>query len=301
MVTRSRQYAIGEVVSLLREDYSDIALNALRELEREGLVFPDRTPSGYRMYSDDDVDRLRWILRQQREQQWSLDQLRSQLDEPGFDPVAAVEPRSTSFAFPERSLFDQDELDDLDSEPEFSPEPELEEVPDPMPEPEPESEPSDEPEPAPAGRQGRSTSRASSAGAKGRGRGGSVQSSASLTAGELAGAVGQKAHFVHQLDRLGLIAGTATESGPVYGEESLLVARAAAALVQAGLELRHLRMYRVAADREAGILAQLGQAHVLRRRDGAAEAVAELASLLEHGDTIRRTLLRRDLGLGVDG
>lgn len=297
-MSSNRLYAIGEVASLLREEYPDVALGALRGFEDEGLVAPERTAAGYRMYSDGDVDRLRWILRQQRDQQWTVDQLRAQLDEPGFDPLSEIEPRSMTFAFPERTLFDQDELEDLDgnargADPVGGSEPEPEPEPEPAAEPEPEPEP--DPEPAPPAKP------KSKAKPKAKTTGSGQGSAVSFTAGELAGAVDQDAHFVHQLDRLGLIVGVPTDSGPVYGEDSLLIARSAAALVVAGLELRHLRMYRLAADREAGILGQLTQAQVVRHRKGTARATKDLGSLVDHGEAIRRALVRRELGLASDG
>ncbi|HUY86583.1 MAG TPA: MerR family transcriptional regulator [Acidimicrobiales bacterium] len=59
--------SIGDVLNLLREDFPDITISKIRFLESQGLLDPERTPSGYRKFYDDDVDRLRWILRQQRE------------------------------------------------------------------------------------------------------------------------------------------------------------------------------------------------------------------------------------------
>ena len=59
--------SIGEVLSLLREEFPDVTISKIRFLESQGLVDPERTPSGYRKFYDPDVDRLRWILRQQRE------------------------------------------------------------------------------------------------------------------------------------------------------------------------------------------------------------------------------------------
>ena len=59
--------SIGEVLSLLREEFPDVTISKIRFLESQGLLDPERTPSGYRKFYDGDVDRLRWILRQQRE------------------------------------------------------------------------------------------------------------------------------------------------------------------------------------------------------------------------------------------
>ena len=59
--------SIGEVLALLKEEFPDVTISKIRFLESQGLLDPERTPSGYRKFYDDDVERLRWILRQQRE------------------------------------------------------------------------------------------------------------------------------------------------------------------------------------------------------------------------------------------
>ncbi|HTT87771.1 MAG TPA: MerR family transcriptional regulator, partial [Acidimicrobiales bacterium] len=65
----SRTYlSIGDVLTLLRQEFPDVTISKIRFLESQGLVDPERTPSGYRKFYDQDVDRLRWVLRQQRDQ-----------------------------------------------------------------------------------------------------------------------------------------------------------------------------------------------------------------------------------------
>ena len=59
--------SIGEVLSLLKQEFPDVTISKIRFLESQGLLDPERTPSGYRKFYDSDVERLRWILRQQRE------------------------------------------------------------------------------------------------------------------------------------------------------------------------------------------------------------------------------------------
>ena len=59
--------SIGEVVNLLRDEFPDITISKIRFLESQGLLDPERTPSGYRKFYEGDIERLRWILRQQRE------------------------------------------------------------------------------------------------------------------------------------------------------------------------------------------------------------------------------------------
>jgi hypothetical protein len=125
--------------------------------------------------------------------------------------------------------------------------------------------------------------------------------SVSLTAGELAEVSGTDLGFVGELEKLGLIAPVSIADRAVFDDEALLVAKAAAAMVERGMEVRHLRMYKVAADREAGILAQLRAAALAKGGSSAAVARDDLADLVAHGDVIRRSLLRREFGLSLGG
>jgi DNA-binding transcriptional MerR regulator len=59
--------SIGDVLTLLRLEFPDVTISKIRFLESQGLVNPERTPSGYRKFYEHDVERLRWVLRQQRE------------------------------------------------------------------------------------------------------------------------------------------------------------------------------------------------------------------------------------------
>lgn len=67
-LSRSRDYlSIGEVLDAVRPDYPDVSISKIRFLESEGLIEPERTPSGYRKFFDKDVERLRFILSLQRD------------------------------------------------------------------------------------------------------------------------------------------------------------------------------------------------------------------------------------------
>ncbi len=73
--------SIGDVLSLLRQEFPDVTISKIRFLESQGLVEPERTPSGYRKFYDHDVERLRWVLRQQREHFLPLKVIRGRLDQ----------------------------------------------------------------------------------------------------------------------------------------------------------------------------------------------------------------------------
>ena len=73
-------FTIGEVLNQLKEDFEDITISKIRFLESEGLIYPDRTESGYRKFTEDDVDRLRFILTAQRDHYLPLKVIREQLE-----------------------------------------------------------------------------------------------------------------------------------------------------------------------------------------------------------------------------
>jgi DNA-binding transcriptional MerR regulator len=73
--------SIGEVLAHLRAEFPDTTISKLRFLEAEGLVDPQRTASGYRKYSWEDVNRLRFVLTAQRDQYLPLRVIREQLDQ----------------------------------------------------------------------------------------------------------------------------------------------------------------------------------------------------------------------------
>jgi DNA-binding transcriptional MerR regulator len=71
--------SIGEVLGILKPEFHDITVSKIRFLEGAGLVQPDRSASGYRKFSEDDVARLRFVLRAQRDQYLPLRVIRQRL------------------------------------------------------------------------------------------------------------------------------------------------------------------------------------------------------------------------------
>ncbi|MGZ5408269.1 MAG: MerR family transcriptional regulator, partial [Aeromicrobium sp.] len=72
---------IGKVIEELRSEFPELSITKIRYLEAEGLIEPERTPSGYRKFSYGDVERLRFILRQQRDRFWPLSHIRQVLED----------------------------------------------------------------------------------------------------------------------------------------------------------------------------------------------------------------------------
>lgn len=100
--------SIGEVLVRLRDEFEDISISKIRFLETNGLVTPERTPSGYRKFSLIDVERLRYVLRMQRDHFLPLRVIKEHIDalnrglEPA--PVGNVTPK------PPRALMSTEEI-----------------------------------------------------------------------------------------------------------------------------------------------------------------------------------------------
>ncbi|MEC4019871.1 transcriptional regulator FtsR [Streptomyces sp. H27-D2] len=75
-----RLMSIGTVLNLLRGEYPEVSISKIRFLEAEGLVEPQRTPSGYRKFSSEDVEKLGHVLRMQRDHYLPLKVIREHLD-----------------------------------------------------------------------------------------------------------------------------------------------------------------------------------------------------------------------------
>jgi hypothetical protein len=222
---------IGAVVSALAEEFPDVSVSKVRFLEAEGLVTPERTPKGYRQYSTDDLERLRYVLRAQRDRFWPLKVIKDNLEviDRGLDPgdPAEAPPRLPS-PTPDPDVPSADTL--------------------------------------------------------------LAAADLRLTAAELAEASGLPAESVAELAAAGLLH---PDARGMHGEPDLRVARAAAGLAAYGIGARHLRAFRTAADREAGLVEQA----VGSRRGPAADRgrteVAHLCLTL-HAALLRGSLSRRE-------
>jgi DNA-binding transcriptional MerR regulator len=211
--------SIGEVLSQLRQDFPDVTISKIRFLEDQGLVQPDRTPSGYRKFSGSDVARLRYVLSQQRDHYLPLRVIKEQLEaiDRGHPQSGAV-PRPAHLAITDNA---------------------------PTPE----------------------HFRAAPAAMR-------------LSKEELLNTAGLRAAQLSELEQYGLIS---QRSGGFYDDDALAIAQVVAELARYGIEGRHLRAFKTAADREVGLFGQVaGPLAKQRSGDGRAraeEAVRELAAL----------------------
>ncbi len=83
--TDTHPHTIGAVCERLRAEFPDISISKIRYLEDQGLLSPKRTRGGYRLFSDDDVERLETILRLQRDEFLPLRVIRQSLAMPGAE------------------------------------------------------------------------------------------------------------------------------------------------------------------------------------------------------------------------
>lgn len=193
MTDRSPGLSIGAVLTRLQEEFPDLTLSKVRFLDAQGLVSPERSASGYRRYAERDVDRLRFVLRCQRDKYWPLKVIAEALD--AYD----------------RGLRPSNESD--------GPQP-----------------PSVETDPALGAVRGSTDRQATD-----------VQ----LTRAELQRATGLDARALADLESFGLVR---SDDNGLYTALDLQVAHAAATLLSYGIEARHLRPFRLAAEREVALV-----------------------------------------------
>jgi len=235
---QQRLLSIGEVLAELQPDFADVTHSKLRFLEDQGLVEPERTPSGYRKFSPQDVERLRLVLALQRDRYMPLRVIREYLDavDRGLQPpeVPGGAPRAprvvSSNGVPEAGRY------------------------------------------AP-GRELR------------------------LTRDELIEATGAGTDLLSALESFGLVS---VGPGGWYGTDALEVATVAAELSGFGIEARHLRAFRTAAEREVSLVEQVVSPLRRQRQAGAearaAETAREISALCVR---LHATLVRQALGGGA--
>jgi DNA-binding transcriptional MerR regulator len=216
--------SIGAVLDLLRGDFPDVTISKIRFLEAEGLVTPERTPSGYRRFTAYDCARLRFILTAQRDQYLPLKVIKAQLD---AQPDGELPQTGTAYGVPR--------LVPVSADP-------------------------DDSTAAVAPTQVR------------------------LRREDLLSRSGVDDALLTELVKAGVIT-----PGPAgfFDEHSVVIAQCARALAEYGVEPRHLRAFRSAADRQSDLIAQIagpvvkaGKAGARDRADDLAREVAALAITL---------------------
>jgi len=227
---------------LLKDEFPDVTISKIRFLESQGLLDPERTPSGYRKFYDTDVERLRWILRQQREHFLPLKVIKGRLRGTSDDGEGANGSESDDGG--SSSILSKPGPDPLATSP----------------------------------------------------------TGTSMTIEELSGATGLDVEDLHELERYGFISGRSVASAIYYDEEALVVANLAVGFMKFGVEARHLRMYKTAAEREASFLEQVVMPMLKQRNPRARRQAAEtLSDLARLGQGLRAAMLRQGLRSHLDG
>jgi DNA-binding transcriptional MerR regulator len=192
------QFGISEVLVQLSPEFPDISTSKIRFLEAKGLIEPARSRSGYRRFSAEDIERLRYILTVQRDSYLPLQVIRERLADGSGACGASGIP-------------------DAD--------------------------------------------------------GGSRRAPTDMSRRQLLEAAGIEDEELTELEDYGLI----RRVGRQYGPEALAVARVVAALRQYGVQARHLRAVKAAADREANLVEQVVAPQLRQRDPGARDAAARTA------------------------
>jgi DNA-binding transcriptional MerR regulator len=91
MVDGEGYLSIGEVLAQVQEEFPELSISKIRFLESKGLIDPERTPSGYRKFFPRDIVRLRRILQIQRETYMPLKMIKDILDEEEHQDAAREE------------------------------------------------------------------------------------------------------------------------------------------------------------------------------------------------------------------
>ena len=217
---RERLLTIGTVCRRLQAEFPDISISKIRYLEDQGLLAPRRTQSGYRLFSEDDVERLETILRLQRDEFLPLRVIRQELASPSGAGKERRRRRAVGLADPD------DELD----------------------------------------------------------------------FGELCDRAAITYELARELEEYGLLQPRRVGSEKLYPAGDVDVAVACAKLSRFGISGRHLRTFRTAADREAGLLQQLVAPSLRSRHPERREAaVQQLQTLAELAQELSQLLFWRDL------
>ena len=217
--------SIGQVLAALKSDFPDISISKIRFLESEGLITPERAPSGYRRYASTDVERLRYVLTVQRDHYLPLKVIREHLEMMDRGQAPPVRPPVGSA----------------------------------------------ESGPAGDGAGGPSASGAPGAAAA------PARPPLRLTRADLLEASGLTDSALTELERNQIVLPRRGTSH--YGREALTLAVAARRLADYGIDGRHLRAFKMSADREIGLVEQAIAPYV-RRAAGSKDVSGEVTQLV---------------------
>jgi DNA-binding transcriptional MerR regulator len=213
-----RLHTIGAVCHRLKGEYPDISISKIRYLEDQGLLTPRRTQGGYRLFSEEDVERLQTILQLQRDE---------------FLPLRVIRQELSSASGKER---------------------------------------------------------------KRRRTAGLAEQEEEVDAATLRERAGISAELARELEEFGLLAPRVQGGSRLYGETDVGIAVACGKLARYGIAPRHLRAFRSAAEREAGLLeAVVAPALRSRNPERRRAGIEDLQALAELTQQLSQLLFWREL------
>lgn len=289
--------SIGEVLALLLDEFPDVTISKIRFLESQGLIEPERTASGYRRFSVAEVERLKYILREQRTNYLPLRVIKDRLEDETSDisrelrivteastaahpsgrvnvprpqPIAAdhslgIEadkaPRDKTTTVERTEAVKQSEIleQDIIASPTLA-------------------------------KEQRKIAKKH------------ADSTESLAREDLLKQVHADPELLTELERMGLIAGHDVGDTTFFDPQSAAVAEAAVRFQELGIEPRHLRTWKTSTDREINLFEQR-ILPLLRQRNPASrdEAIQMLEEFVSLGGTVRDALLAREVSRLMEG
>lgn len=295
--TAERPYlSIGEVLGLLLEEFPDITISKIRYLESQGLIVPERTASGYRKFYDEDVERLRYVLTEQKDNFLPLRVIKNRLDTPpagierpepqGSEPQRSEpqrsEPRGIKNVLSAQEMAAQDIVElDSDANEDTTVIPDTKTHP---------ASRAPKAFPIVTDRQSQNAARRPAlpdpSDAVGR--------PATYSRAELLELSGLDEAILKDLESFHLVTARQVGNQGLFDEHDLAVAEVARGFAEAGFDVRHLKAWKISAEREAGLFEQR-VLPVLRRRspESRQESNNLLDDLGDLGGRLRAILVAR--------
>lgn len=281
--------SIGEVLGLLLEEFPNVTISKIRFLESQGLIEPERTPSGYRKFTDDEIERLRYILREQETNYLPLRVIRDRLDESGAIPRDPTGPSVLPLGLRGRTVGDvsrelarihklnlpsfDDESVEIEIDPEVLAASERQHP----------AARRATPKPPSGPLASSATTKSSQAGP--------------VSHEDLVESSGLNESEVRLLEQFGLISSRHVGGDTFYDASAREIATLAKGFVDLGIDIRHLKSWRLAAEKEAALFEQRLMPLLRQKNPEARSQSADmLASLVGLAGDLRRVLVQQAVG-----
>lgn len=256
MNTARSYLSIGEVLALLLEEFPDVTISKIRFLESQGLIEPERTASGYRKFSQVEVDRLKFILREQKDNYLPLKVIRNRLEGDTSDGIL----REDEITAPRG----------------------LGHIP----------APRGQGHPAGISKVAKVAELSKSVAGVAKFKDHQATEGASFNRVEVISAAKINEKILVELEKYGIVRSHRVGSTDLYDETDLLILQASAKFIELGIDARHLKAWRSAADHEVSLF-ETRVVPLMRQRNPQArqDAISMFAELVEQGAKLRAALI----------